>query len=220
MPKYRHDPGDILLAQDVLELFNAANSTYERVLISLLWMAGPRPTELLMLTTRDFSLKWNCMKDMEMGGQILCAQNNPSDERCLSCNKERGKAPDILIIEFQTLKTHSDNQRFSLKTRKLSFVRPKERPSIYIECVLEHLNRLKFGERLIPFTKRWAEKRISKLGIQVLDKPISPYHFRHSAITRESSLNHSTPQLMHFKGAKSARSVESYEHARPYDVQF
>ncbi len=123
-----------------------------------------------------------------------------------------------VILRIPTLKL-GEAQNFTLRERTLKFARPSGLETNWqLERVIEYLKTLPPEAPLCRFTKRWLEIQIKKIGIRVFGIPYTPYHIRHSAITREAR-THNLSELMHFKGSKSAKSVEAYLHAYPYEVK-
>lgn len=109
--------------------------------------------------------------------------------------------------------------KFAVQERTLSFKRPSGlEQNLYLETILTHLQALPKETRLFPYTSRWAEKVINRLGERAIGKRIAPYHFRHSVLSHMAAQGANVPELMHFKGAKDAKSVSTYLHARPYMV--
>ena len=192
MPRYAHDITDLLSPEDVRKLYDAAKSPREQVLVCLLWITGARPSELLELTTEAITLT--------------------------KADEETG-APATVSFVLPTKKLQADGTKFVLKTRQLRMARPEGlEMNIYLETIIDYLKRLRPGDRVMSYTRRWAEKIINRLGRDALGKQLSPYHFRHSAIMRESAAGRTLDQLMHYKGAKSVDSVKPYLHARAYDI--
>jgi site-specific recombinase XerD len=54
MPKYSWDIKDMLFEEDIKAIMDKTQNKRERLLISLLWITGARPMELLMLKREDF----------------------------------------------------------------------------------------------------------------------------------------------------------------------
>lgn len=104
---------------------------------------------------------------------------------------------------------------FRVSDRTLRFERKNgENLNIYIETIINRFYATPKEERLLDYTNRWAEKVINRLGIEVMDKPICPYHFRHSVMVWLMRNGKSPDQLMYFKGARSLSSVMPYLHAQ------
>lgn len=126
---------------------------------------------------------------------------------------------DDLALTLHTEKLGASKE-FVLRQRTLNFARPSGvGMDIYTETIVMHCKNLANGEPILKYGDRWVQKRLNILGIKVFGKPICLYHFRHAAMTREANRGHGAPDLMHFKGAKSPRSVEGYLHATPYQVK-
>jgi integrase len=109
--------------------------------------------------------------------------------------------------------------KFAVQNRTLTIKRPTGLDqNLYLETILVHLKTLPQGAKLFPNTARWAEKVINRLGERTIGKRLAPYHFRHSVLSHMAGRGANVPELMHFKGAKDAKSVSAYLHARPYMV--
>lgn len=123
-----------------------------------------------------------------------------------------------ISFKIPTLKLHSDGQHFLIKERTLRFKRPpKPNHNIYIESIVNYVTRIQKG-KLLDYGRSWMDKKINQMGMDAIGKQISPYHFRHSAVTRELTNGRDLSQAQHFKGSKDIRSVIPYAHARPYEV--
>lgn len=120
-------------------------------------------------------------------------------------------------VRLNTLKLGAG--KFAVQERTLSFKRPSGLDqNLYLETLLTHLQTLPKEAKLFPYTSRWAEKVINRLGEKAIGKRLAPYHFRHSVLSHLAADGANVPELMHFKGAKDAKSVSTYLHARPYMV--
>lgn len=125
---------------------------------------------------------------------------------------------NILIKTFK--RTKKADGSFDLDSRTLSFTRPQGvHMNIYLETVIQLCEAIQPDDRLLPFTVRWAEKRIEKLSMLVLDFPFTPYHFRHSGLTIAARNSYSLSALMTLKGAKNIGSIAPYIHAQPHLIQ-
>ena len=185
MPKYSHDINDLPTEEEIKKMWNEAGREVERVFLSLAWLTGARPMEILILTTDNITY----------------------DE-------------DKFKVDLFTLKLKDSTDFRGLKQRTLEFERPKGvKSNIYIETIIKYLRTIPQGSRVVEYSKRWAEVLINRLGMQVCNKKFSPYHLRHAAITREAGRGVTIDGLMHFKGARSVRSVQPYLHARPYIIK-
>lgn len=184
MPRYAHDITDVLIEADVRKIYEAAQDRKVQALVSLFWITGARPAEILELTTDNVKVE-----------------------------------PEFVSFTLPTKKLQADGTSFVMKSRQLRVVRPNGlQMNIYLETIASYLERLRPGDPLFDYTRSWMLKTINKLGMKALSKQISPYHFRHSAMTREAAAGRTLDQLKHYKGAKTLKSVEPYVHARPYDV--
>ncbi len=187
--KYSHDISDLIDAKDVRKIYEEAKTSREQTLICFLWISGARPSEILELKREDIKLIYDPEKDLE-----------------------------FVSFTFPTKKLNAQGDKFVLKTRQIKIVRPQNPQDLYIETILQYVRPFEPYERLFHYTTRWAQKVVNRLGRNSIGKKLSPYHFRHSALTRESAAGRTLDQLMHLKGAKSLDSVKPYLHARAYDL--
>lgn len=126
---------------------------------------------------------------------------------------------DIVEVRVETLKL-KDTEKFQDKYRTPKFERnPASNMNIYLETIVDWVLDAAPGGFILPRTTRWAELQINKLGEKAIGKKICPYHFRHSVLSWLAKEGYSVPALMHFKGARSIKSVEPYLHAVPYLVK-
>lgn len=117
---------------------------------------------------------------------------------------------------LRTLKLGGDGSQFVVRERTLEFDRPEGvDANIYLETILRHIEGLAPETRLLPYTSRWAEIAINRLGLKAVGKKLTPYHFRHSVLTWLARNGKTLNELMHFKGARSIDSVKPYLHAIP-----
>lgn len=56
MPRYSWDIKELIFEEDASKMYDAADSEVKRVLISILWIAGPRTHELTMLQKKDITV--------------------------------------------------------------------------------------------------------------------------------------------------------------------
>lgn len=187
--KYAHDISDLVDSKDVRRIYDSAKTPREQALISLLWLFGARPSEILELRKEDIKIH----HDPELDNEFVS-------------------------FTFPTKKLNADGHQFVLKSRQLKILRPKNPQDLYIETILQYIRILEDHELLFQYTTRWAQKVVNRLGRNSIGKKLSPYHFRHSCITREATAGKTLDQLMHLKGAKSLDSVKMYLHARAYNL--
>jgi integrase len=180
----------VLVEADVWKMYIKAKTVYERLYLSIAWISGARPAEIIKtdnapgLTRSDITIE-----------------------------------PDKITFWFHTLKLKK-TESFQLTKRQVTAGRPSGTElNPYIETIVEWWHTFKYDDvPIFPYTKRWAEKSINRMGMEAIGRKISPYHLRHSAITREFGAGRSPDQVMHFKGAKSLQSVLPYIHATKYEV--
>lgn len=125
----------------------------------------------------------------------------------------------ILKITLVTKKL-GQAKGFTIKERTLEYERPDGYgANPYIEQVIRYVGASRDEGFILPYTTRWCEKVINRLGMLTINKFISPYHFRHSRLSLLAANGLTTPELMFFKGAKSANSVSPYLHAKPFVIR-
>ena len=126
-----------------------------------------------------------------------------------------------LKLTLRTLKRKKkDSTEFDVGFRNLEFLRRLGiQMNPYIETIIGLCEKLAPEDRLLPYTVRWAEKVTNRLGLAAIQKPLTPYHFRHSAITHFAAGGANLSELMHFKGAKSLESIKPYLHAIPMLIE-
>lgn len=113
-----------------------------------------------------------------------------------------------------------DGKEFMLRERTLEFERLENvEANPYIEQVIRFVNAAPNEGFILQYTTRWAEKTINRLGMEALNKLISPYHFRHSVLSHLAAKGFGVTELKEFKGAKSIQSVEPYLHAKPFVIR-
>lgn len=193
MPRYNFDISNILFEEDVKKMYDATKKRQEALLISLCWLTGGRPSEIVKGTLRVGLKKDN----------IILTDDN-------------------LSITLKTLKRNKkDNKQFDYDKRTLSFSRPHGLDeNIYIETIANYINAVDEDRFLLPYSTRWAELTLNRIGNQQLGKLLTPYHFRHSVMSWLSANGFSVPELAAFKGAKDWRSVQPYIHARPQIIEY
>jgi site-specific recombinase XerD len=126
---------------------------------------------------------------------------------------------EALMITFPT-KKKGKKGKFKLTTRTLRFERKRGfETSLYIETIIQYVEGVLPGNQILPYTTRWQEKRINVLTEKAIGKRMSPYHFRHSALSWLAAGGATIEELMHFKGASSVLSVSPYLHAKPFIVK-
>lgn len=124
-----------------------------------------------------------------------------------------------LSIKLKTLKL-GQGKEFMVKERVLTFERTLGLDAVpYIETVINNARATPSGSLLISRGSRWAEKAINRLSMEVLNKPLSPYHFRHSVLTWLGRKGYSSLDIQYFKGSKTLASVEPYLHAKPFTLR-
>lgn len=149
----------------------------------------------------------------------LCYVTGARTSEILELTKEKFTInEEMFVVRLKTKKLKIDPQKFQMmEERPLEFDRHPADP--FIENIIVAVQERDIGDRILPFSSRWGQLLLNRLGTIVIGLPLSPYHFRHTAITNQAAQNKTMDQLMHFKGATDARSVMPYLHARPYRVK-
>jgi integrase len=191
VPKYRWDIKDLLFEEDVRKMYNAAPTLQKKAYVSVCWLTGARTGESIQLKKEDV-----------------------------------GFNDDFLELRLPTLKLGGGDYKTS--TRTLTVTREKGvNSNLYVETVIKYAAQLSNNEDFlfssdgkVHYTTRWAESKvIGPLGLQAVNKWLTPYHFRHSCMQWLARHGASLAQLMHFKGAKSPLSVQPYISAVPSVVK-
>lgn len=137
---------------------------------------------------------------------MLVKENFAADEKMMS-------------ITIPTLKL-GNSKDFKVKDRTLQFERTSGlQTNIYIEYIIQQLERVQPNEKFLPYTARWVEWKIGELSQKALNKSLCPYHFRHSVMTWKARKGATIDELMYWKGARSLSSVAPYIHAKPSVVK-
>jgi integrase len=125
---------------------------------------------------------------------------------------------NTLSIKLKTLKL-GRAKGFTIENRTLEFERPTGLSEIaWLEIIARKAIAAQAEQVLLPFTTRWISKVINRLGMEAIQKPISPYHLRHSVLSYKAASGYTIDQLMHMKGAKSVESISTYLQARPFYI--
>lgn len=122
-------------------------------------------------------------------------------------------------VVLKTLKLGKGG-RFKVMDRPLQFERPSGlEQDIYVETIVSMAGKTLPEEPLLPNGKRWLERLCNRLGVEVLGREISPYHFRHSRMTWLARNGATLDQLKHFKGSADYRSIWNYINAQPFVIK-
>lgn len=191
MPTYKEKIERLLFEEDVRKMYDLARTNDERVLVSILWITGARPAEIMRSKGANESI------GLKAG----------------SCFVE----PNTLSINLNTLK-RGIKVDFQVKQRTLVFKRGTNNNNIYIETLVNQIQSLSPDSEILPYTTRWGEKVINRLGKDSIGVPISPYHFRHSVMTWLVQNGKTELEVQYWKGAASLSGVRPYLHARPMMV--
>lgn len=123
-----------------------------------------------------------------------------------------------ISIKLKTLKL-GRAKGFVIENRTLEFDRPMGLDeNVWLEIIARAAIAAMPTAKLLGFTTRWISKTINRLGTEAIQKPISPYHLRHSVLSYKAASGYTIDQLMHMKGAKSVESISTYLQARPFYI--
>jgi integrase len=192
MPKYSSDIDFIIDEDSFLKMFNTATRYDEKSWITILWITGARPAEVL---------------EMQKKHVIF----HPEFSR---------NGIDLVKVEFVlSTKKLGNKGKFTVRTRKLIFT--LKTTNKYLIILKKHLNRLKDDHNIFNFSRRTGYNIIDRLGQDALGVNLCPYNFRHSRLTLMAEKGATEGELMRIKGARSRASVKPYIHARKveYDVE-
>lgn len=186
MPVYTESVKQLLFEDDIRRMWQ--NTPYEpdRVILSLLWYSGARPSEIINLqrknvdwgidsTGRDyFAIKLETKKLAKAVGFVV-------SERILKSSRPLGKSANV-----------------------------------YIETIIRWSMKLQLDDYVIVGgrTTRWLNKVMHRLS-KTIGHVWSVYHFRHSVMSHLCRCGASITTLMYWKGASHPSSVMRYVHAMP-----
>jgi len=202
MPKYSHDVYDLLYEEDVRKMFDLARNENERVLISLLWLTGARPQEILMLTPSRFKISPESfliqMPTLKIG---------------------RTKRKTELMDGTTALLTYRDRPLTIPRVRaEEATTNPAMEGAFkYGETIIKRVYSIPNPEtRILNYTVRWAQLSINRLGMEAIQKKICPYTFRHSFFYwYMQDPSHTMTDAMNWKGALTSKSVDTYIRGKP-----
>jgi len=144
-------------------------------------------------------------RPMEMMGDILKQSQIKIEEEQVS-------------MTLKTLKL-GEGGKFNVADRLMQFARPKGiEQDIYLETIARMVTKTAPEQPMLPFSKRWLERICNRMGLEILGRPITPYHFRHGRMTWLARNGATLDKLKHFKGAADYRSVWGYIGATPFVV--
>jgi len=178
-------------------------------------------TKIQRKVTREEALAMldKCNNFNEQVFVSLCYVTGARTSEILELTKEKFTITDEeFSVRLKTKKLKIDPQKFQMmEERSLEFERHPVDP--FIENIVVAVQERNIGDRILPFSSRWGQLLLNRLGNIVIGLPLTPYHFRHTAITNQAAQGRTIDQIMHFKGSTDARSVTPYLHARPYKVK-
>lgn len=189
MPRYTEDPSKIIYEEDVRKMWASAQYEHERVLLSLLWFTGARPSEILELKRKD--INWGIGDDGQDFFEIKLI------------TKKLGKAKGFVVTE-----------RILRSSRPIG-----TKANLYIETIIKWCRRLLPEDYVIPHRSRMALNKIMHKLSKNVGHVWSVYHFRHSVFTHLARNHASLSTLMYWKGATNMMSVKNYIQATPVVIQ-
>ena len=105
MPIYTETIKQIIYAEDVRKMWQNAKYEHERVLLSLMWLTGARPAELLEL--KRGNVNWGIGDDgmdFKSGRRIRCRPESQVsdllDEPCVGC-WDNGRTVNGVVLQLQ-----------------------------------------------------------------------------------------------------------------------
>ena len=188
IPIYTEDISQILYSEDIERMWK--NTPYEnyRVIISLLWYSGARPSEIMPLQRKNINF------GIDSSGRDFFAMK--------LATKKLQKAVGFVVKE-----------RTLTASRPLG-----SEADLYIESIIRWCvkNKLQLDDYLIVGgrTTRWLNKVMHRLS-EPVGHVWSAYHFRHSVFSHMVADGASATTVMHWKGASDISSVRRYIHAMP-----
>lgn len=190
--KYQHystDIKELIFEESVLEMWHLCEKESERLLLSLLWFSGARPSEIIELTRKD--IEWG----LTQGGT------------------------NYFAMRLKTKKLGNNTEEFKITERTLQSTRPMGKDAnLFIECIIKWCKRLLPEEQLLAPAGWTSTRSINRIMHKIagrIGKEWCPYHWRHSTMTHLAASGMSIAELMHWKGSTDAGSVSWYVHARP-----
>jgi integrase len=186
MPIYTESVKQLLYEEDVAQMWG--NTPYEpdRVLLSLLWFSGARPSEVINLKRKN--VDWG----IDTNGRDYFAMKLET--------KKLAKAIGFVVTE-----------RVLQSSRPLG-----THANIYVETIIRWCMKLDMDDYVLigGRTTRWLNKVMHRLS-KTVGHVWSVYHFRHSVFSHMARCQASLTTLMFWKGASHPSSVMRYLHAAP-----
>jgi site-specific recombinase XerD len=189
MPVYIESITQIIFEDDVRKMWANAKYEYERLLLSLMWITGARPAELLEL--KKHNIFWGIGDD---GLDFL-------EIRLVT--KKLGTVTGFVVKE-RTLRT----------SRPLGM-----KSNIYVEKIIQWCLKLQPDDFVLKHRSRMSLNRIMHKLSATVGHCFSVYHFRHSVFTHMAANGATLSTLMYWKGAADIGSVSAYIHATPVYLQ-
>lgn len=158
----------------------------ERVILSLLWFSGARPSEIIGLQRKN--VDWGID---ESGADFFSIKLE---------TKKLGKAEGFVVVD-----------RVLVSSRPMG-----TEANVFVESIISWCMRLEMDDYVIVGGRstRWLNKVMHRLS-KTVGHVWSVYHFRHSVFSHMARCGAQATDLMHWKGASNISSVARYVHAMP-----
>ena len=186
MPIYTESVKLLIYEEDVRKMWQSAKLESDQALISLLWITGARPSEIMPLKRRN--IDWGIDA---LGRDYFSIKLE---------TKKLGVTKKFMVAE-----------RILKSSRPLG-----RQANPYIETLIRWSQKLDLDDYVVVGgrTTRWLNKRMHKLS-SVVGHVWCVYTFRHSVFSHMSRAGASSPALMAWKGSANISSVAYYVHAMP-----
>lgn len=190
MPKYTETVKQLLYEDDIRKMWQNTPYESDRVILSVLWFTGARPSEVINLKRKN--VNWG----IDEHGQDFFQMKLET--------KKLGKVDGFVVTE-----------RVLTSSRPLGM-----KANIYIETIIRWCMKLEPEDYLLVGgrTTRWLNKVMHRLS-KTIGHVWSVYHFRHSVFSHMARNRASLSDIMDWKGAAHPSSVMRYIHAAPAYIQ-
>lgn len=186
MPVYTETVKQLLYEDDIRKMWQNTPYESDRVILSVLWFTGARPSEVINLKRK------NVLWGIDENGQDFFQMKLET--------KKLAKAVGYVVTT-----------RVLTSSRPLG-----AKANVYIETIIRWCMKLELEDFLFVGgrTTRWLNKVMHRLS-GTIGHTWSVYHFRHSVFTHMARNRASLSALMDWKGAAHPSSVMRYIHAAP-----
>jgi integrase len=189
MPIYTESIRKIIYVEDVDKMWQSAKYESERVVLSILWISGARPAEVLNLKRKN--VNWGIDENGRDFFEIKLE------------TKKLAKAVGFVVDE-----------RILTTSRPLG-----NDANIYVETLIRWCMKLDPEDYVMVNRSRMSLNRLMHRLSKCIGHVWSAYHFRHSVFTHMARNHASLSDLMHWKGAAHPSSVMRYIQATPAYIQ-